>query len=265
MRDSTIEDSTFTGGLSQLGILKFYASNATPVSNVGIRRNQFSGFTANALDIEMIGMGLGTPGITIEGNTITKNVGISTVPAAAFLRLHPTQPNGQVDFVDNTITATGTFGAATAVHGIQLRGNGPVSLTGNVIDGGGVGGSGTTPASSGVFIESRAGSTIMPATTVISGSCNRIQDFHNGVSVFSTFAGTYGGLPAGASVSFDEQRDRRQRRGRCHQRRDPDARLREQLVGLRRRPRQSRAVTRSSAGSTPLRTRPPSRPASPAR
>jgi hypothetical protein len=42
----------------------------------------------------------------------------------------------------------------------------------------------------------------MPATTVISGSCNRIQNFHNGVSVFSSFAGTYGGLPAGSTVSF---------------------------------------------------------------
>ena len=202
MTASSIEDSTFTGGANGLIIIKFYASNATPISNVGIRRNTFSGFTGNAMDLEMIGMGLGTPGITIEGNTITKNVAIQTSAPSVFVRLHPTLANGQVDFIDNAITATGTFGSGTAVHAVQLRGNGPVSFAGNVFDGGNVGGSGTTPPSSGIFIQSRSGGTIMPASTVITGSCNRIRNFHNGVSVFDSFALAYGGLPVGASVSF---------------------------------------------------------------
>jgi cysteine-rich repeat protein len=120
-----------------------------------------------------------------------------------FVQLHPAQANGQVNIDDNTITATGTFGAATAVHGVQLRGNGPVSLTGNVIDGGNVGGSGTTPASSAVFIQSRSGSTIMPATTVITGSCNRFRNFHHGVSVFDSFNLVYGNLDPAATVSFE--------------------------------------------------------------
>ncbi len=204
MVDSTIANSTFTGGATAISLLKFYSSNATPMSNIDISGNQFSGFKGNAMDIEMYGLGLGTPGLTIEGNTITKDVGIETVPAAVYVRLHPTQTNGQVDFIDNTITATGAFGAGTAVYGVQLAGNGPVSFTGNVIDGGNVGGSGTTPPSSGIFIQSKSGSTIMPATTVITASCNRIQDFHNGVSVFDSVAGAYGGLSVGASVTLTD-------------------------------------------------------------
>ena len=88
MRDSSIEDSIFTGGASGIGLLKFYASSGFAMSNIGIRRNQFSGFTANALDLEMIGMGLGTPGLTIEGNTVTKNVAIQTSAAATFCLLY---------------------------------------------------------------------------------------------------------------------------------------------------------------------------------
>lgn len=203
MRDSTIENSSFSGGANGLIIIKFYSSNGQPISNVTIRGNDFSNFTGNALDIEMRGMGLDQP-ITIENNTIVKNVGTQTVAAAVFVRLHPTLANGAVNFVDNEISLTGTFGAGTAAHAVQLRGNGPVTFTGNVLDGGNVGGSGTTPASSGIFIESRSGSVIMPATTVISGSCNRIQGFHNGISVFDSFALAYGGLTAGATVSFED-------------------------------------------------------------
>lgn len=202
MSGAVVENSTFTGGGTGFFIFKFYASNATPISNVTIRNNQFSGFAGNAIGVQLLAMGLGTPGLTIEGNTITKDVSTQTSAAAAFVQLNPVQPNGQVDIVDNTITATGTFGAGTAVHGVQLRGNGPVSFTGNVIDGGNVGGSGTTPASSAIFIQSRSGSTIMPATTVITGSCNRLRGFHHGVSVFDSFTNVYGNLDPAATVSF---------------------------------------------------------------
>lgn len=204
IRDSTIADSMFSGGDNHIGILKFYSTNMTPVANVAIRGNQFSSFTGNAMDIEMIGMALGTPGITIEDNTITKSVATLTRAGAVFLRLHPTLDNGQVDFIDNTITATGVFGAGTAVHGVQLRGNGPVSFTGNVFDGGNVGGTATNPPSSGIFIQSRSGTTFMPATTVITASCNRIQGFQIGVSVFDSVAAAYGGLPVGASVTLTD-------------------------------------------------------------
>ncbi|MCW5891212.1 MAG: right-handed parallel beta-helix repeat-containing protein [bacterium] len=200
LRDAAIEENTFVGGVTAIGVFKFYASNGQAVSNVGIRRNTFSAFTGNALDFEMNGMGLENP-LAFEDNVVDKDVGIAVVGAAVFVRLHPTQPNAAVNLVNNDITLSGTIGPVSAAHAIQLRGNGPVNITGNVLDGGNVGGSGTTPATSGIFVQSRSGSVIMPATTVITATCNRIGGFRNGVSVFDSFTNTYGGLTPGATLT----------------------------------------------------------------
>ncbi len=205
MTASSIEDSTFTGGGNGILIIKFSAANATPVSDIGIRRNTLSGQAGTSIELQMRGMGLGTPGITVEGNTITKDVGLQTTPSstAVFVRLHPTLANGQVDILDNTITLTGTYGVGTQTHGVQLIGNGPVVLTGNAIDGGSVGGSGTAPASSGVYVQAKSPTVTTAATASFTGSCNRIQNFHNGVSVFDAVAVAYGGLDPAATVSFE--------------------------------------------------------------
>src|SRR5262249_49036879 len=163
------------------------------ISNVTIKQNQFSGFTANALDFEMRALGLQT-GLTFQDNTVQKNVSLATVSAAVFVWLNPTSANATASIDGNAITLSGTFRGVTSAHAIQLRGNGPVSITGNTLDGGNVGGSGTTPASSGVFVQSKSAGVVMPATTTITASCNRIQGFRDGVSVFDSIAGTYGGL-----------------------------------------------------------------------
>ncbi len=216
LRDAVIEDSTFTGGRSGIGLLKFYATSGVAASNIVVRRNAFSGFTGNALDLEVYlggatpGIGLESP-ITIQDNTLQKNVAISISSPAIFVRLPAELTNAAVNIQDNDITLSGTFGAATQAHGIQLRGNGPIVLTGNTIDGGNVGGSGTTPPSSGIVVQSQAASTglpsgtfsnVMPATVSISASCNRIQGFRNGVSIWDSIANVYGGLQAGAAITL---------------------------------------------------------------
>lgn len=204
MTQSTIEDSTFTGGGNGILIIKFYSSNATPVSDIGIRRNAISGMVGTSIELQMRGMALGTPGITVEDNVIAKDVGSQTAASstAVYVRLHPTLANGQVDILNNTITLSGTYGVGTATHGVQLIGNGPIVLTGNVIDGGGVGGAGTTPPSSGVFVQSKSASVTTAATFALTATCNRIQNFHDGVTVFDTAASAYGGLDPAATVSF---------------------------------------------------------------
>lgn len=202
VRDAAIEENTFVGGTTAIGVLKFYSSNGQAVSNVAVRRNEFSGFSGNALDFEMIGMGLANP-LSFEDNVVNKDVSIAAMPAAVFVRLHPTQPNAAANLVNNDITLSSVIGAFPAAHAIQLRGNGPVNITGNVLDGGNVGGSGNVPATSGIFVQARSGSVIMPATTVITATCNRIGGFRNGVSVFDSFAGTYGGLTAGATLTLE--------------------------------------------------------------
>jgi len=218
LRDAVIEDSTFTGGGSSIGLLKFYGSNGQAVSNVAIRRNVFSGFKGNALDLEIYlggstpGVGLENP-ITIEGNTITRDVAIATSSTAVFVRLPSLLTNAPVYIQDNHISASGTFTTATRAHAVQLRGNGPVVLSGNLLDGGNVGGTGTNPPSSGVFVQSQSASTtlpsgtfpnVMPADVSISATCNRITGFVNGVSVFDNLGNAYGGLQVGATVGFED-------------------------------------------------------------
>ena len=162
LRDAVIEDSTFSGGRAGVGLLKFYSSNGVAVSNITIRGNTFSGFTGNALDLEVFaggsipGVGLENP-ITVEGNTVQKDVSISLSSPAIFVRLPPALTNAAVNILDNDVSLSGTFGGATQAHGIQLRGNGPVVITGNTIDGGNVGGTGTAPPSSGIFVQSQSG------------------------------------------------------------------------------------------------------------
>jgi hypothetical protein len=238
LRDAVIQDSTFTGGRSGIGLLKFYGSNGVAASNITIRRNGFSGFSGNGLDLEVYlggatpGVGLENP-ITIQNNTFQKDVAISVSSPVIFARLPPALTNAAVNILDNDISLSGTFGAATQAHGVHLRGNGPVVITGNTIDGGNVGGTGTTPPSSGIYIQSQAASTslpsgtfsnVMPATVSITASCNRIQGFRNGVTVWDSIANVSGGLQAGAHHRRREQLlglpgrpDRpglRQRRGR---------------------------------------------------
>ena len=52
-----IEDSSFTGGAVAIGVFKFYTSNGVAISNITIRRNVFTAFTGNALDLEVRQLG----------------------------------------------------------------------------------------------------------------------------------------------------------------------------------------------------------------
>ncbi|MDX2169815.1 MAG: right-handed parallel beta-helix repeat-containing protein [Deltaproteobacteria bacterium] len=202
MRESVIEDSTFTNNKVGIGLLKFYAA-ALAMGDVTIRRNTFTQTAGSAIDFEVYSSAL-FDDVTIADNTIGLDVAALTSNASAiFVMLTHTQTHAPVHLTGNTITLSGSFGAATAAYAVRLRRNGPVTLTGNVLDGGGVGGSGNTPATSGLYVEAVASSGTMPATTTISGSCNRITGFRNGVSVFDSLAGAYGGLVAGATVDLD--------------------------------------------------------------
>jgi hypothetical protein len=202
LKDATIEDSTFTGGAYGIQVVKFYSSNATPVGNVTIQRNTFTNQTSNAIDFEIYALGLGAPGATFASNTFETDVGLLTGNTPpVFVFLSPSQTHAPLAVQDNAFALTGTLATATAAYGLRLTGNGPVTVTGNDIDGGGVAGSGTQPPSSGLFIDPHVGSYVMPATVSITASCNRIHGFTNGVSVYDSANGVYGGLQAGASVS----------------------------------------------------------------
>ncbi len=204
MRDALIEDSTFTNNRVAIGLLKFYNS-ALAASNITIQNNSFTQVAGSALDLEIYASALENP-ITIAGNTISLDVSALTSNASAiFVMLtHTITTHAAVNLTGNSISLTGSFGAATAAHAVRLRRNGPVVLTGNLLDGGGVGGSGNLPATSGLYIEAAASSGAMPASASITATCNRITGFRNGVSIYSSAAGSYGGLVSGATVTLND-------------------------------------------------------------
>lgn len=204
IRDSSIEDSTFTGNGRGLLLYKAYTGSGTPVSNLAIRRNQFSGNTSSAMQLLSPGAALGGP-LDVEENVINQDVGVLAGTVAAIeISLGSAFSHAPVNVTDNSITLSGTFGAASAAHAIGIRGNGPVVISGNRLDGGGVGAVSSTPPSSGVYIRSvDASYGQMPASATVSGSCNRITGFVNGVSVFDSVGSAYGGLLGGTAVTFD--------------------------------------------------------------
>jgi hypothetical protein len=207
IRDSVIEDSTFTGNSRGVLLFKGYAASGVDVANVTIRNNTFSDSTAAAVQLVIQGTGLAGP-IDVQGNTIDQNVGLMPANFGAIdIRLASALTHSPINVTDNSITLSGTFATATAAFGIALRGNGPVVITGNELDGGNVGGSGTTPRTSGIYLRSRdtlAAFSQIPATATFDASCNRIGGFENGVSVFDVVTATYGGLLAGTAVTFTD-------------------------------------------------------------
>ena len=203
MRDAAIEDSTFTDNRVAIQLLKLYTSNGVAAANIAIERNQFSGHSFTTINLEVPNSGL-EDGITVADNDIALDVGTLAFNAAGiFVGLGHAHTHAPVAISDNTITLAGTFGVASAAFGVRVRRNGPVLLTGNVLDGGGVGGSGNAPATSGLYVESNSAAGAMPAGATISASCNQITGFRNGVSVFDSAGAAYGGLAAGVAVTLE--------------------------------------------------------------
>jgi len=203
MRDSTIADSIFTNNRVAFQLLKLYSGSGVAAANITIEGNEFSAHTFSTINLEVYTMGL-EGGATIADNEIDLDVSTLAFNAAGiFVGLSHSLTHAPVQITDNSIRLAGTFGSATAAFGVRLRRNGPVVLSGNVLDGGSVGGSGNAPATSGLYIEARNSATsAMPATTTIDATCNRITGFRNGVSVFNSFSAVYGGLEAGATVTL---------------------------------------------------------------
>lgn len=205
MRDSTIADSVFTNNRVAFQLLKLYDGSGVGAANIAIERNQFSAHTFTTINFEVYTLGL-EGGATISDNQIDVDVSTLAFNAAGiFVGLNHTLTHAPVQITGNTIRLAGSFGGATAAFGVRLRRNGPVVLSGNILDGGNVGGSSESPATSGLYIESRNSSVAaMPGTTTIDASCNRITGFRNGVSVFDSFNSAYGGLDSGATVTLDD-------------------------------------------------------------
>lgn len=204
LRDATIADSVFVDNRVAFQLLKLYTGSGVAAANITIERNEFSAHTRTPINFEVYTVGL-EGGATIADNRIEVDASTLAFNASGiFLGLGHLLTHDEVTISGNSIRIDGALAAATAAFGVRVSGNGPVRVTGNVLDGGGIGGSTDAPATSGLYVQSRSSSTAaMPATATIEASCNRITGFRNGVSVYDSFNAAYGGLTPGASVALE--------------------------------------------------------------
>jgi len=205
IRHSSIATSNFTGNGRGILIFKGFATSGVPVGNVIISQNTFTDSVNISAQVVIQAAATDLP-LFVNNNTFNQNVGVLAANTASVdVRLRNSLSHSFVYVQDNDITLSGTFAAATAAYGIMIRGNGPVVASGNVMDGGGVGGSGTTPPTSGVYVRSVDASPnfgTIPATAQLQVECNRITGFENGVSIYDAVGLQYGGLLAGTPLTI---------------------------------------------------------------
>lgn len=203
VHDALIENSTFNGGGRGIAFINL-ADVANPIGDVEIRNNTLGDFGGAAVWVEINNTALDDP-LTIADNTITQDVGLLTTGGAAVaVNLTAAKTHAAVAIVDNSVTLSGAFGAATAAHALKLAGS-PTALTvsGNDLDGGNVGNNGGVPATSGLFIATNSADfgALNPGDSA-EVSLNTITGFVNGISIYDEVGTAFGGLPVVNGLSI---------------------------------------------------------------
>ena len=203
IRDSVIENNTFTGNAIGIYILKWYTAAGVLVENVQIAGNTFTNQRSQAVNVSVayLAQGLGA-GLIIERNTINEDVGVlNGNRAMIFIGLRSTLTHAPVLISRNEIRFSGTYlPGVVSAYGINLNGNGEATIEYNVFDGANVGGSGdaTNPPQAAVYIRSNSVSTGFSSgglrTNPVTIRLNCITDFVHGVTVFATLNSQPGGL-----------------------------------------------------------------------
>ncbi len=203
MTNSAIEENTFTGNGRSVLLFKAYTGSGVAAGHIAIRRNTIAGGANASLQlIEQTSLGLDGE-IAVTDNTITQDVGLLVANWGIIdIRLGSAATHvGGVLVGYNDVALSGSFVApATAAWGVAMRGNGYVLVNNNTFDGGNVGGSGTTPPTSGVYVRSTdtlANFAAIPAGANIEVFCNRIVGFQHGISVYDVVGAAFGGLASG--------------------------------------------------------------------
>lgn len=205
LSDFLLEDCLFEDNAGGFLVYNVYGYAGLDVENVVVRGNTFrrSSFSPVALLVPAVGV----RDVQIEGNVIETDVGLlATESGQIEIGRSAFHSNGPLAVTGNTVVLSGAIGGGSvaAAHALRLTGDlNDLTIHGNTLDGGGVGGADAVPPTSGIFLETGASDL---GTTVPDGgldaTCNVITGFVNGVSVYNTNGGHYGGLPSGAGVRF---------------------------------------------------------------
>jgi FlgD Ig-like domain/Right handed beta helix region len=209
IRDSIVENSTFTENNRGITIFKAYTSAGVDIENVTIQGNEFNNCDNWPILLFQYSSGLAGD-FKILDNTVNQDVGVLTNNYGMIdIRLYPSFSHSPVTISGNKVYFTGTFAGgagATAAYAIKLRGGlSDIKIDGNTLDGGSVADGGGVPPLSGIYFQVTDGTFgTIPATSVINITGNTIRDFVNGISVYDPTAAAYGGLLTGTTVNVTE-------------------------------------------------------------
>ena len=205
IRDSAIDGNDFEDNRRDFTLFKNYTGAGTDVENLQFINNNSTDSTNSSVLIYVANSGLaGT--IDINGNTINSDVGALEANWAKIdVRLEAGFSHAPININENEITLSGTFGAATAAYGIQVRGaSNNINIERNTLEGGSVGSAGGDPVTSGIFVRTDDSSMgAVDAAAVINVRNNSITGFDNAVSVYDSVAAGFGGLTAGAQLNVN--------------------------------------------------------------
>ncbi len=198
-----IEETTFSGNGKGIVLDKQFTSSNQSAGNIVIRQNEFLNQRGPSISVSIKESGLEAP-LEIRGNQFTQPANLlTTTNAVLLLQLGAGSAHGEVTVEDNDFILSGLPATGVdAIFGVQLAGSvDSIKVLRNRFNGGNVGGSGDSPATSAIYVQSADNELGAPdANTRIAIEENSITGFVNGVSVYDPVANGYGGLPAGTVV-----------------------------------------------------------------
>lgn len=179
-------------------------------TNTNVADNTLNLLGGNGILFYDAGFGYGNnSGITIQNNTVTRDVTAQTGNPSAF-DLRGVAGTNTVSF--NTVTFSGVLPATLSSHAIRIRGSasGNFNIAGNSLNGGNIASTGVVKPS-GLYLTSVQAADGTPATnvgtlptsSVINAPCNTFNGFGDGVTVFRNDTNVAGGLPTGIDVNIN--------------------------------------------------------------
>ncbi|MCB9137633.1 MAG: right-handed parallel beta-helix repeat-containing protein [Caldilineaceae bacterium] len=201
------EGNTFSDNVRGIVVDKRFTSSGQTAGDITIRDNDFTDQRQATIDIGVRQSGLSSS-VIIQSNRITQTADLLTaVTGLVTVRLGEGALHAPVAITDNQMSLTGARPSGVqAVHGLQIGGSvDQMTIANNVIDGGGVGSSSDTPASSALYLQTDdALFGALDASTALTISANDLTNFDNGLTLYDPVTGQYGRLDAAATVTVSQ-------------------------------------------------------------
>lgn len=202
LRESVIENNTFTDNYRAIFFFKNYASSGADFGDIVIRDNDFIDAATSTIIVYVYAAALSAPIDIVENRFALDVTKISFLVSPVDIRLRDLFAHDPVRVHANRIAYHGGSSVHPGAWAVQVRGNGPVEVTGNVIDGGGAVGT-VLPTAAVVVRAIDSGFGTLPSGAVVTATCNRIFGFEHGISVMDGVQFVPTTMPAGTQLVVD--------------------------------------------------------------